>query len=225
MAGTPYAPPFEAQFDPDRAQEWIITKLLRRIHTSTPVRVLKVTPVSGTVGFVDVQPLVLDQATNGNVIPQTPIYHIPYLRLQGGASAIVLDPAVDDLGLCLFAERDTTNAIKTRAEGAAPTDRTHSSADGWYVGGFLNGDPTQYVKFLADGGIDIYAQGDLNLQAEGDINLHAAGDVHITATNFIVDAVAQFNQDVTAPALHLPNGEVNAHVHNETGTVTGPMHD
>lgn len=159
MAAAPQTPkydaPFEAQFDPDRAQEHIILRLLRRIHTATPVKVLAVHPGTGRAGTVDVQPLILDQDTNGIVIPQTPAYGVPFLRYQAGISAVILDPVVGDIGLAVFAERDTSNVLRTYDEGAAPTDRTYSSADGFYLGGFLNTAPTQWLKFFETGGAEV----------------------------------------------------------------------
>jgi hypothetical protein len=212
-APAPYNSPFEAQFDTDRAQQFIIQKLIRGIHTAALVKVLAVYPTAGMVGFVDVQPLVLDQDTNGVVIAQTPIYNIPFFRLQAGLSAVILDPVVGDLGLCVFTERDSTNVLKTRAAGAAPTNRAYSSADGLYLGGVLNGDPTQWVKFTATGGIDINSTGNLSLEAAGTMTLHATGAMTITAASLTVNAPTTFNDDVTAPEIHLPNGAVNTHYH------------
>lgn len=149
--------PFEAQFHPQRMQEWVIGRLIRQIHTADLVKVLAVYPTPGTVGFVDVQPLVQQQATNGVVIDQAPIYRLPYLRLQGGKSALIMDPVVDDLGVAVFAERDITTAIATKAEGPAPTNRAYDAGDGLYLGGFLNGDPTQWLRFFPTDGAELKA--------------------------------------------------------------------
>lgn len=235
MADTTPPPPkynssFEAQFDPDQAQLFIITKLLRQIHTADLVKVLAVYPTAGKVGFVDVQPLVLDQDTNGVVIAQTPIYKIPYFQLQGGHSAVILAPAVGDIGLAIFAERDITNVKATQKESAAPTDRVFNTADGLYVGGVLNADPTQWVKFNPAGGIDISSSGALTLEAATTISLSApngitqttgAGTWQMTASGITT------NLTITAPDVILPRGSVNNHTHpvttapGTTGNYTG----
>lgn len=149
--------PFEAQFDKGRLQEWTIWNLIRRIHTADLVKVLAVYPTAGTVGFVDVQPLVQERTTREVVLPQAPIFRLPYMRTQGGKSALIIDPVVDDIGLAVFAERDITNAITTRAEGAAPTDRAYNQGDGLYLGGFLNQDPEQWLQFFATDGAELKA--------------------------------------------------------------------
>lgn len=156
MTDTPkLGAPFEAQFDTGRMQEYVITQLIRKIKTVDLVKVLAVYPTAGTVGFVDVQALVQQQATNGVVIDNVPIYRLPYLRLQGGKSALIIDPAVDDLGVAMFAQRDITTAIATRAEGPAPTNRAYDAGDGLYLGGFLNQDATQWLRFFPTDGAEL----------------------------------------------------------------------
>ena len=223
MSTTTLTPPppkynssFEAQFDPDQAQLFIITKLIRQIHTADLVTVLAVYPTAGKVGFVDVQPLVQDQDTNGVVIAQTPIYKIPYFQLQGGKSAVILAPAVGDIGLAIFAERDITNVVKTQAQGAAPTDRVFNTADGLYLGGVLNADPTQWVKFNPAGGIDISSTGTLTLEAATTISLSAPNGITQTvggATLHLTSSGFTSNVPMTAPDLTVPNGSVNNHYH------------
>lgn len=235
-APAPYNSPFEAQFDRDRAQLFIVQKLIRGIHTATLVKVLAVRPTVGAVGFVDVQPLVLDQDTNGVVLDQTPIYNIPFFRLQSGISAMIIDPVVGDIGLCMFMERDSSNVYKTRQPGAAPTARAYSSADGLYIGGVLNPDATQWVKFNSAGGIDIKSTGDLTMESAGAMTLTAQGNLTITtqgtatlqatgagtltAASWTVNGATTFNDPVTAPEVTLPHGGLNNHVHFVTGTGT-----
>lgn len=192
-----YDAPFEAQFDPDRAQEFVILRLLRRIHTATPVKVLAVHPGTSRGGTVDVQPLILDQDTNGIVIAQAPAYGLPFFRTQGGRSGLVIDPVVGDIGLAVYAERDTSNVVRTQAEGAAPTDRTYSSADGFYLGGFLNAAPTQYLVMDEDG-IAVFTPDTLALEAQDTATLKAPS-IDVTGTVGVTGAL-------TATSLHAGNG-------------------
>jgi hypothetical protein len=211
-----YNSPFEAQFDPDQAQLFIITNLIRQLHTVALVKVLAVYPTAGKVGFVDVQPLVLEQDTNGFVIAQTPIYKIPYFQLQGGISAVILAPAVGDIGVATFTSRDSTNVVQTQKEGAAPTDRMFNSADGLYIGGVLNPDPTQWVKFNPAGGIDISSTATLTLEAATTMALSAPGGITLTAGAGHMQLTAtgiSTNVPITAPEVNLPNGPVNTHYH------------
>lgn len=236
---TPYDAPFEAQFDAERQQEYVILRLLNALHTATLVEVLAVRPTGGKVGFVDVQPLVLDQATNQVVIEQSPIYNVPYVRYQGGSSAVILDPVDGDIGLCIFAERDITNVKATLAPGAAPTQRTFSSADGLYIGGVLNADPTQWIKFQPAGaGIDIVSPGEITLQAGSTVSITSGTTTTVTAPGgFVVNAnmtlngtmsgthtgagAYQFAGTIVAPEAVINGVTQSAHKHGGVQTGTG----
>lgn len=239
MSTTPYDAPFEAQFDADRQQEYVILRLLNSLHTATLVQVLAVHPASGKVGFVDVQPLVLDQATNTIVIAQAPIYNVPYVRYQGGTSAVILDPVKNDIGLCIFAESDITNAKATQKPGAAPTQRRFSSADGLYIGGVLNPDPTQWIKFQPAGaGIDIVSPGEVSLQAGTTVSISSGTTTTVNAPGgFIVNAnmtlngtmsgthtgagAYQFAGTIVAPEAVINGVTQSTHEHGGVQTGTG----
>lgn len=196
--------PLEAQFHAGRAQEWMIQQLIRQIHTATLVRVAAVYPTPGTVGFVDVTPMVQQQTTTGVVIDTAPIYRLPYLRAQGGVSAIILDPAIGDMGLAVFAERDISAVISTREQAAVATNRAYDAGDGLYLGGFLNADPTQYVEFLPEaGGVRVITPGSVTVQA--------------AATTWT--GPVTFNDPITAPEATI--GGIAFTTHRHTSAASG----
>lgn len=201
MSAFPYLPSFEDQFDEGRQQEFIIGRMLGRVHTTQLVRVLAVRPTSGKVGFVDVLPLVQETDTARKVIAQTPIYNVPFMRYQGGPSAVVLDPAVDDIGLANFAERDITSVKATTTQGPPATDRRHDIADALYIGGVLNPEPTQYVRFQPDaGGIDIHSPASINITAGEDITIDAGGAISLhsgTSTMIAADTSVSVQSGTT----------------------------
>lgn len=242
MSAFPYLPSFEVQFDPDRQQEFVIARMLARVHTTQLVRVLAVRPAAGKVGFVDVLPLVQEVDTARKVIEQAPIYNVPYVRYQGGPSAVVLDPAIGDIGLAAFAERDITSVKATTQQGPAATDRHHDMADGLYIGGVLNPEPTQYVRFQpAAGGIDIHSPASVNISAVSAVNI-SANTVTLTAPGgFVINAPTTLNGTLTGTAtgagayqfagtlsaadVIVPNAALNTHVHDENGSVTDGPHN
>lgn len=215
--------PFEAQFHAGRAQEFIIQQLIRRIHTMNVVKVLAVYPGTGlAAGFVDVQPLVQERTTRDVVIAQAPIYRLPYCRQQGGLSAIILDPVVGDLGVAGFAERDITNVIATRDQGAAPTDRAFSESDGIYLCGLLNASPTQYIKFDPNGGIAIVSTGDLSISAPGNLTIAIGGNISVTAAATTWSGPVTFNDPITAPEATIDGIVFTDHTHPDGSPNTGP---
>lgn len=190
--GFQYSSPFEAQFDEGRAQQYIIESLIAKVHTCALVKVMAVRPTAGKVGFVDVLPLVQGTDTAGNVIEQTQVYNVPYFQLQAGSSAVIMAPVAGDIGLCMFAENDITNVKASQKAGPPNTMRTHSSADGLYLGGVLNADATQFVRFKPGAaGIDI-------ISPSGTITLQTAGNVHFVAAQAIFDCDVVFNKNVSS---------------------------
>ena len=124
------------------------------------VTLVKVMAVHGTgvapVGFVDVQPMVNQMTGDRVAVPHGTIYGLPYVRLQGGANAVICDPAPGDIGLCAFASRDISSVKSNKAVSNPGSQRTFDWADGIYLGGCLNISPTQYL--LLDGsGITLHS--------------------------------------------------------------------
>lgn len=132
---------------------FMISQMINKVCTSTLVQVQKVSNAGGIVaaGTVAVQPLVNMIDGFGNAIPHGRIYNLPYFRLQGGSNAIILDPQVNDIGLAIFAHSDISNVIVNKTFSVPGSRRKFDFADGLYIGGFLNGVPTQYVDFAAGG--------------------------------------------------------------------------
>lgn len=162
-------------------QTFAIQQLLSRVQTATLVRVDAVTNDGGLspVGFVDVTPLVNQVDGAGNPTPHVTIFNIPYFRLQGGANAIVLDPQVGDIGICIFASRDISKVKVTKKQANPGSFRKYSFADGLYLGGYLNGTPSQYVQF-STAGIRIHSPTLVKLDAPS---------VEVTSTTFTHNGV------------------------------------
>lgn len=184
---------------------FVISQMLLRLATAAIVRVVRVTNTGGVepVGNVDVVPMVSQLTGGGDSIPHGTIYNLPYVRLQGGANAMILDPQVGDIGIAIFANRDIS-AVKRAKQDAPPGSLRYMDwADGMYVGGLLNGTPTQYVRFSAAG-----------------IELHSPVKVLITAPE--IDLTATTKVQVTAPEIDVTaSGPLN--LSGATVAITGPV--
>jgi hypothetical protein len=145
---------------------FIIKQLLSQVHTAHLVVVQNVTNAGDVspVGFVDVLPLVSQLDGADNMVEHATIFQLPYQRLQGGANAVIIDPQVGDIGLAVFAERDISQVKANKALSRPGSKRKHDMADGLYIGGFLNGAPTQYVRF-STAGIEITSPVAISLNA------------------------------------------------------------
>lgn len=197
-----------------RTQEFIINGLIGKIGTVT---ICKVVAVKGggvdPVGFVDILPLIIQVDGAGNAYDNATIYNVPYFRCQGGANAVIIDPKVGDLGICLVASRDISKVKRTKTSAAPDSKRRYDWADSLYIGGVLNGAPSQFIHFL-ESGINVVATGEINLKGskivldapvETTNTLQAAGD--------ITDKTAAGNSQTMANMRIVYNG----HTHRENG--------
>lgn len=148
------------------ALTFLVRQMLNGVRTATLVQVVSVTNAGGVeaVGFVDIQILVQRVDGAGQVIDAGIVHDVPYLRLQGGANAVILDPQVGDIGIALMADRDISAVVATKAQAAPGSNRKHDAADALYLGGVLNGVPQQYVRFAA-GGVEVVSPTKVTVRA------------------------------------------------------------
>lgn len=191
------------------AQRFMILSMLLKMQTFTVCRVISVSN-NGEVavaGTVDVRPLVQTSQADGTSIPHEIIYGVPYMRVQGGKNAIIIDPQVGDVGVVGFCSRDISGvkAKPNSPHGGPPSSaRSYDWSDGIYLGAVMWGVPENYVRFPDDGSIEMVSPVKVRLSAP-EIEL----DGPVTATSTI-DAAG----DVTGQGTSL-------HTHKHGGVTAG----
>lgn len=219
---------------------FVIGQLISQVQTVTLVKIISCSNDGGLspVGRVVVQPLVF-QVSSLKIQPHGEIHDVPYVRLQGGADAVILDPKPNDIGIALFASRDIAN-IKAdpqgavAAGGATPGSKAQFNwADGLYIGGVLNGNPTQYIRFSADG-IEIVSPTKITLRAPtvevdastlfmvqtGAIDAEATGDAKMAGATAELQASGAATVSGATVALEATGA---ATVQGATITLAGPI--
>lgn len=223
---------------------FLVQQFLNKVQTATLVRIEKCTNSGGLspVGFVDVTPLVNQIDGQGLPTPHETIYNLPYFRLQGGSNGVIIDPEVGDIGICVFASRDISKVKSTKAQANPGSRRMHSFSDGMYLGGVLNGIPSQYVQFSA-AGIRIHSPTLVKLDAPDiqiiapTIEATASTSMTITTPTFIVNGATTLNGALSqgkgsaggACEMQGPLTVVNdvtaqgtsTHTHTHSGVTTG----
>lgn len=171
------------------ANWFLVQQALAQIESATLVLVKGVTSdgALAIAGTVDVQPMVNQIDGNNNAVPHGIVYGLPYFRMQGGANAVIIDPEVGDIGLAIMANRDTSRVRATKAPANPGSRRRFDFSDGIYVGGLLNGIPTQFLRFSASG---------IELVSTTGIKLHAP-TVTIEATNLNITADVAITGNLT----------------------------
>lgn len=144
---------------------------MARVRTTMPVQVVAIHGGGlAPVGRIDVQPLVQQTDSAGNIVALPVLYSLPYLRWQGGASAVILDPSVGDIGLVCFADRDVSAVVASGQQSPPGSNRRFNLADGFYVGATLNAEPTQYLQFDPTNGITLNSPIAIKAQIGTDAN-------------------------------------------------------
>lgn len=201
------------------AHSFLINQIINKLATTAVVKIMAVKSVGevAPVGFVDIQPIVNQVDREGNPTPHGVIHNVPYFRLQGGVNAVIMDPQVNDMGIAMFCSRDISRAKRQKSLSNPGSNRKYDWADALYIGGILNGTPTQYFRFSTSG-IDVVSP------------------TMVTITSPIVKINASTSINVTTPVV---NGDLNtvgaltnntknvgsAHVHTGVlsgGSVSGP---
>ena len=133
--------------------QFLIRSALSGIRTSMPVKVISVTNSGGIspIGSVNVQPLVSALDGDGQVWPHGIIYNVPYLRIQGGANGIILDPVAGDIGIGTICDRDVSGVKNTSKVSAPASNRKMDMSDMVYLMTIIGAAPTQYVQFSPAG--------------------------------------------------------------------------
>lgn len=168
---------------PLNAISFIIRQMMARMDTMKLVQVVAVTGGGGAIaaaGTVDVQLLVNQVDGNFNATPHGVVHGIPWWRLQGGPNAIIADPQVNDIGYVVVSDRDISSVKANKAQANPGSRRKHDVADGVYVGGCLNGAPTQYVAFTSSGIKIVDLNGNMISLSSSGITI--TGNVTVTGT-------------------------------------------
>lgn len=179
--------------------------------------------------LLDVIPLVSGFSADGSRIDNTPVFNVPVWRLQRGASAVIMDPVEGDIGLMLCCDRDITKVRKEKKESLPASMRVHSKSDGIYLGGLLNAEPTQYVKFSNDG-IDIVSPLLVNVNSNV-VSINAESRAEINAPQILLNGQVGQGEGSYAGTAHFKNkvtsdvdfqaGDISLVGHRTSGVQTG----
>lgn len=206
-------------FDDVSALSFMLSQTLAKLNTVTLVQVVKCTNSGelSPVGYVDVQPMVHQMSGDRKATPHAVIYNIPYFRLQGGKNAIIIDPEVGDLGMCAFANRDISSVKATQSPATPASYRTFDWSDGLYFGGYLNGTPTQFVRFSSEG-VQVHSPTKITLEAP---NIDLKGAVNQSGGAVKVETILSAGEDVSAAGKSLKSHTHHENDnHGETGAAT-----
>lgn len=186
--------------------QFVINNALAGIRTAMPVKVIAVSNAGGLlpVGTVNVQPLVSAVDGAGNLWPHGIIHNVPYMRIQGGANGIILDPAIGDIGIATICDRDISTVKNTGKISAPGSLRKTDMSDMVYLMTIIGAAPTQYVQFSSAG-----------------ITITSPTTVTINATNININGKLTVVGDVETTGTLKNNSKLVGSTHTHGGVQTG----
>ena len=211
---------------PQNAFDFKMEQKIKDVSTAIPVIVKGVQAGGvGVVGYVDVLPLVTNVSGSNEAVQPVTLYHLPYFRLQGGKAAIICDPVVNDIGLAVFAQTDTST-VKAGTTGPQQpgSKRRHSMSDGWYIGGFLNQAPSCYLELMQDNTAVLNATGGVTINGNTTINGNATinGDVTVNGNFSVVGGNSTMSGSLTTQGDVVSGGiSVQSHTHGSVQPGSG----
>lgn len=178
---------------------FIVAQLLAQVSTMKLVQVQAVHAAGeDEPPTVDVLPLVNQIDGGDNSTPHGTVYGLPIFRLQGGASAIICDPVVGDIGMVICADRDSSAVRASRGQANPGSRRKFDLADGVYLGTVLSLAPTCQIKFTEGGFVRI-------VDAGGNVLQTSAAGIDVTL----------------APGGHFKVNGIGATTHTHTSAAPG----
>ena len=198
------------------------------VNTCIPVKVDSCTKpgTGGAAGYVSCTPLVMQRGADGNSLTPVSLPQLPFARLQCGNCAIVADPQPGDTGLAVFAQQDCSNVAQGGSDPVqAGSFRCFDMADGFYIGGFLNKAPDNWIYLnpeASDGAseIEVHATTAITLDApriilKGALTMTSQSGGDTTAS---LTGTLNATENVTGNGISL-----NSHTHTcPDGETSGP---
>ena len=208
---------FNTDASPYNAENFHIRQEINKINTAEPATVGSVS--GGGVaksGIVSDTPIVNLVTGTGEGMKQSPLFTIPYFRYQGGENAFIVDPKPGDIGLNVYAMRDTEAMKEGDGSPCNPgSARRYSKGDGFFFSSFLGKEPRRYVMIDDEGiTLDDGAGGRIELKA-GKLTIAAPNGVAIDTPETTLTGQVRAEGNMTA-------GQISMQGHRHTGVEAGP---
>lgn len=208
---------FNTDASPYNAENFHIRQEINKINTAEPATVGSVSgggvAKSGTVSDTPIVNLVTG---TGEGMKQSPLFTIPYFRYQGGENAFIVDPKPGDIGINVYAMRDTEAMKEGDGSPCNPgSARRYSKGDGFFFSSFLGKEPRRYVMIDDEGiTLDDGAGGRIELKA-GKLTITAPNGVAIDTPETTLTGQVRAEGNMTA-------GQISMQGHRHTGVEAGP---
>ena len=134
-------------------------------------------------GTVDATQMVAQSDAEGQSLPMASVPALPYVRLQCGIAALIINPVPGDLLLFDTCKRDSST-VKQGTQRAG-SYRQFDVSDSVAVGAVHTKDPEVWIHIKQDKTVMIHAPEGVTIETDSKVTITAPGGVDITAPTVI----------------------------------------
>lgn len=102
----------------------------RNVATCQPVRIVN---VNAENAFVDVQSVLLNADTDGNIYQSSVIPNVPVCMMFGNSCEITFEVSVGDFGLLIASKQDISNFKNNKGDVEIASHRSFNWSDGFFL--------------------------------------------------------------------------------------------
>ena len=133
-------------------------------------------------GTVSATQLTAQADASGKSLPMPSMSKLPYVRVQGGIAALIIDPVPGDIALFSSCKQDISR-IKQGTDAPVPAGsyRQFSQSDSVMVGAIHTQKPEVWIEIKQDKTIVIHAPEGCNIETDSEAEIKASQAVKVTA--------------------------------------------
>lgn len=172
-------------------------------------------------GTVDATQMVAQSDAEGQSLPMASVPALPYVRLQCGIAALIINPVPGDLFLFDTCKRDSSTVKQGTGEPQrAGSYRQFDVSDSVAVGAVHTKPPEVWIHIKQDKTVMIHAPEGVTIETDSKVTITAPGGVGITAPTVTMSGNLQVAGTITAGG-DVKGGSISLQGHTHPGVDRG----
>ena len=175
-------------------------------------------------GTVSATQLTAQADASGKSLPMPSMSKLPYVRIQGGIAALIIDPVPGDIALFSSCKQDISGIKQGTSEPVpAGSYRSFSQSDSVMVGAIHTKPPEVWIEIKQDKTIVIHAPEGCKIETDSEVEIKASQAVKVTAPKVEITGQVTINGSLTVSGDMTAGGKPYlSHTHRgDSGGTTG----
>ena len=178
-------------------------------------------------GSVSATQLTAQADASGKSLPMPSMSKLPYVRIQGGIAALIIDPVPGDIALFSSCKQDISGIKQGTAQPVpAGSYRQFSQSDSVMVGAIHTQKPEVWIEIKQDKTIVIHAPEGCKIETDSEVEIKASQAVKVTAPKVEITGQVIINGTLTVSGDMSAGGKSylsHTHKGDSGGTTSTPL--